>query len=295
MRDFGTAPALAPRAPAPTPGYPPLPVWFARIFVALIRREMLEISRYRLAALTRVFTFAFGVVALYFFAQFVGAAPNHHLTRYGGDYLAFGIVGLIAADLQHVGLSALSKRVRMAQVMGYLEAQLATPAPAWLVLGGSPLYDFGASALRSIAYLVGASLLFGVSFTRARLDTLALVAVLVFLAFVGLGMLTAAATLLARRSNPVATILGALSVFLSGVAYPVSVLPPWLQGASRLLPLTHALEALRRTLLLGASPAELTPTLVALAIFAAVLTPSGLALFVYGLRRARIDGSLTHY
>jgi ABC-2 type transport system permease protein len=73
------------------------------------------------------------------------------------------------------------------------------------------------------------------------------------------------------------------------------VLPPWLQSAGRLLPLTHALEALRLALLTGAGPAALAPSLGALALFACLLTPAGLGLFVYALRRARVDGSLTHY
>ena len=277
------------------PPYPSYPVWFFRIFVAMIRRELAETGSYRLAFVTRVCVFGLGIVSLYFFSQFVGASSNRYLERYGGNYLAFSIVGLIAAELQHVGVSALSQRVRMAQVMGYLEAQLATPAPAWLVLGGSPLYDFGAAALRSAAYLVGASLIFHVSFAKAHFVSVLLVALLIFLAFTGLGMVSAAGTLWARRSNPVAAILGAASLFLSGVAYPVHVLPPWLQTISHAIPLTPALEALRGALLLGASPSELAPSLFSLGMFALVLTPAGLALFVYGVRRARIDGSLTHY
>jgi ABC-2 type transport system permease protein len=123
----------------------------------------------------------------------------------------------------------------------------------------------------------------------------ALVVPFVLMAFVGLGLLTAAGTMLTRRSNPVALVLGAASVFLSGVLYPVSVLPGWLQSVGRFLPLTHALEALRRALLTGASPAELIPSLGVLALFGCLLTPAGLGLFVYALRRARVDGSLTHY
>jgi ABC-2 type transport system permease protein len=277
------------------PHFPSYPVWFFRIFVAMIRRELAEVTNYRMSFFVRVATFGLGIVALYFFSQFVGVTPNRHLERYGGNYLAFSIVGLIAAELQQVGVSALSQRVRMAQVMGFLEAQLATPAPAWLVLGGSPLYDFGAAALRSVAYLMGASLIFHVNFGRAHASSVALVALLVFLAFTGLGMVSAAGTLLARRQNPVAAILGASSLFLSGVAYPVSVLPHWLQVVSHAIPLTPALEALRGALLLGATPAELAPSLLSLGMFALVLTPAGLGLFAYGVRRARIDGSLTHY
>jgi ABC-2 type transport system permease protein len=75
----------------------------------------------------------------------------------------------------------------------------------------------------------------------------------------------------------------------------VTVLPSWLRGVGRLLPLTHALHALRGALLVGASPAALGDSLVALFGFAAVLGPLGAAVFVLALRRARADGSLSHY
>ena len=101
--------------------------------------------------------------------------------------------------------------------------------------------------------------------------------------------------MLVRRTNPVAVLLASASMLLSGVAYPVSVLPDWLRAVGRLLPLTHALELVRGGLLRGEGPAALGSSIAALALFTGVLCPLGVALFVYALRRARIDGSLTHY
>jgi ABC-2 type transport system permease protein len=282
---------LLPAVSAP----PTLPLWFGRVLLAFFRRELAQMSRHRFYVLTRAAGFGFAAVSLYFFSRFVGASQNQHLAPYGGDYLAFGLVGLLVTELQYVGVTALGQRVRMAQLMGFLEAELATPAPAWMVLGAAPVYEFGSALLRSTIYLVGASFLLGVSFAHANPVSVALTIPFVLIAFVGLGLLTAAGTMLTRRSNPVAMVLGAASVFLSGVVYPVTVLPAWLQAAGRLLPLTHALEALRLALLMGASPRQLAPTLGTLAVFGCLLTPAGMALFVYALRRARVDGSLTHY
>jgi ABC-2 type transport system permease protein len=285
--------AALPAVPAP----PSPAVWFFRLLWAFARRELAEVARYRVAYILRFVSLGFAILSLYFFSRFIGAAQNQHLARYGGDYLAFGVVGLLITELQFVGVSALAMRVRMAQVMGYLEAQMATPAPAWMVLGVAPFYEFGAALLRSTAYLVGASLLLGVRFDAANAAAVLATVPLVLLAFGGLGLLAAGMTMIARRTNPVAAILGAASMFLSGVVYPVSVLPEWLQKVSAFLPLTHALEALRQALILGrpvVAP-ELAPSLFALTGFACVLTPLGLGLFVYALRRARIDGSLTHY
>jgi ABC-2 type transport system permease protein len=79
------------------------------------------------------------------------------------------------------------------------------------------------------------------------------------------------------------------------VLYPVSVLPGWLRGLGRLLPLTHTLAVLRGALLVGASPAALADSFGALIAFAGLLAPVGAAVFAFALRRARIDGSLSHF
>lgn len=278
----------------PTPPLPGTARWFGRVLLAFIRKEIAEASRYRLAFLTRGFAFVLAALSLYFFSRFVDAAENRHLRPYGGDYLAFGIVGIVAAELQHVGATTLATRVRMAQLMGYLEAQLSTPAPAWIVLGAAPVHVLLGALSRAILYIVGAWLLLGVRF-HPNAATLALGAPLALVTFGGLGLLSGAATMLVRRSNPVNMVINAASALLSGVLFPVSVLPGWLQRTSQFLPLTHALELLRKGLLANAPPAAVAGPLLALVLFAIGLGAGGVALFAIALRRARVDGSLTHF
>jgi hypothetical protein len=52
---------------------------------------------------------------------------------------------------------------------------------------------------------------------------------------------------------------------------------------------------MRLSLLVGASWSELLPDLLILAGFTVVLFPLSLLSFRYAVRRARQDGSLTHY
>lgn len=279
----------------PTDAVPAAPVWFLRVVAAFVRRELSALGGYRAAFLIRALSFVSVVASLLFLSRFVGAAANPHLASYAGNYLGFVVIGTLAADFQQVGVSGLAQRIRLAQMMGTLEAEVATPAPPWMVLGAPPMYEFGGAALRSAGYLVGAKLLLGLDLSRANWLSVLVSVPLILAAFSGLGLAAAGTTMLARRMNPVASVLGALSFFLSGVMYPVSVLPPWLRGVGRLLPLTHALNALRGALLGGASPAALGDALVALFGFAAVLGPLGAAVFVFAIGRARADGSLSHY
>ena len=280
---------------ARTAPHPPALLWFLRVLVAFARREAWTMSGYRIAFLVRGFAFGVSVLALAFLGRLVGASDNPHLAQYGGDYLAFAVVGLVVMDFQQVGVANLSQRVRNAQVLGVLEAELATPVPAWIALGVGPVYEFGLASARAAFYFCLAYFVFGVHFPHASLLSLLVAGPLALGAFVGLGLLSAATTMLTRRSNPVAVLLGSVSVLLSGVAYPLSVLPPALRVVARALPLTHALEVVRGALLRGASPGALAGSLAALAGFAGVLVPLGAWLFVVALRRARVDGSLTHY
>jgi len=273
---------------------PRLP-WFARVLVAFVRRELAALGGYRLAFFIRLLGFGLAIGSLLFLSRFVGAAVNPHLAVYRGNYLGFVVIGFLATEFQQVGVSGLAQRIRFAQMMGTLEAEVATPAPPWMVLGAPPVYEFAASSLRSAAYLLGAKLLLGLDLSRVNLVSLAISVPLIIAAFSGLGLLAAATTMLVRRMNPVAMVIGSLSFFLSGVMYPVTVLPAWLREVGRLLPLTHALAVLRGALLVGAGPGELRDSLLALLLFAGVLAPIGAGLFAFALRRARVDGSLSHY
>jgi ABC-2 type transport system permease protein len=270
-------------------------LWFGRVMGAFIRRELAALGGYRAAFIIKMLGVVLAIGSLVFLSRFVGAAVNPHLASYGGNYLGFMVLGVLAAEFQQVGVSGLAQRIRMSQMMGTLEAEIATPAPPWMALGAPPMYEFAVAALRSTAYLAGATLLLGLELSRANWLTVALAVPLVIAAFCGLGLLAAGSTMLVRRLNPVAMIIGSLSFFLSGVLYPVTVLPTWLQAIGRLLPLTHTLAVLRGALLVGASPAALADSFAALVVFAAVLAPVGLGVFAFALRRARSDGSLSHY
>jgi len=276
---------------APAASFP----WFLRVLVAFVRRELAAVGAYRMAFAIRVLGFGLAVGSLMFLSRFVGAAVNPHLAAYHGNYLGFVVIGFLGTEFQQVGVSVLAQRIRVAQMMGTLEAEVATPAPPWMVLGSPPVYEFVVAALRSAAYLLGAKLLLGLDLSHANWPALAISAPLIIAAFSGLGLLAAATTMLVRRLNPVAMVIGSLSFFLSGVMYPVTVLPGWLRLVGRLLPLTHALALLRGTLLIGSGLAELRSSLLALLAFAGLLAPVGAGMFAFALRRARVDGSLSHY
>jgi ABC-2 type transport system permease protein len=85
------------------------------------------------------------------------------------------------------------------------------------------------------------------------------------------------------------------SVLLAGVFYPTEVLPEALQALGRVLPMTHALEIVRRSLLGGEGIDTLLPSFVALVALTAVYLPLGILACHWAVRVAQTDGSLTAY
>jgi ABC-2 type transport system permease protein len=265
------------------------------IAAAFLRRDFLENASYRLAFALRFFGFGVGLLSIYFTARFINVSRNPLLAPYGGDYFAFSLVGLILMDFQYVAVGAFASRIRNAQTQGTLEAILATPAPLPAVLVSAPLYDFAAAALRAVLYVGVGALLFGVRLRDANVLAAVVTGLLALVAFISLGLCAGAFTLLVRRGDPISVFLGSVSVLVGGVFYPAAALPGWLARVGDLLPITHALEAIRRALFVGAGLGDLARPLVALAILCLVFAPLGLLLFRIALRRAREDGSLTHY
>ena len=78
------------------------------------------------------------------------------------------------------------------------------------------------------------------------------------LAFGGLFVLT-------RQSNAMSNFLQTPMYLLAGFFVPRTALPEWLQKISDLLPVSHAIDALRSTTLTGGSFADVWPALVATA------------------------------
>ena len=81
-------------------------------------------------------------------------------------------------------------------------------------------------------------------------------------------------------------------LLVSGVYYPLSVLPLPLQLAGMVSPLTYSLAGMRRSLLDGAGVGDQLPTVAVLVGMGAVLIPVSVAVFTWAENRAKRLGLL---
>jgi len=268
--------------------------WTLRKILAFFRRDFAIARGYRTALLLEVLEALFGVATFYYLSQFVNSPSLSKGLPGGASYFAFALVGFAFFDYLGVAMSAFEASIEEARQNRTLEALLVSQTPVPVILLGSATYPFFTLALRTCVYFGWGALLFG--FAPHSANWLGALAVLLFsiLAFAGLGILSASYNVLFKRGNPAKWIVLGISGLVSGMMYPVSVLPHGLRYVARLIPVTYSLEGMRAALLAGAGWSRLWPSLLALLIFAAILIPLSFAVFAWALRRTRVTGTLTH-
>jgi len=229
-----------------------------------------------------------------FIAQFLRPPPGSLPDLPGVPYFAYLLVGIAFYHYLASALGSFAGKLRNEQLTGTLEAMLMTPTPIPIIIFSSALWDFLMTSARVVGYL-GLGLFFGL---HLRLDSLLaffLILGLTIMAFSGIGILSAAFILYLKRGDPINFLISSASALFGGVFFPTNLMPHGLGVVGRFLPITYALNGIRKSLLAGTQLPDLLPEVGALLVFIAVLLPLGLAGFSLAVRKAREEGSLAQY
>lgn len=253
---------------------------------AVVRRDVLIDVRYRLAFVIGLVDAALILVSYSFLSHvFHDVPPDGYPPR------AFVLVGVALADSLTTAVVCLALGMRYGQQTGTVKVLLAEPLTPARLMSLSLVYPVLRGAVDFACFLVVAVWL-GVPVAAINPLSVAVVFVAAALAVLGIGVLSAAATLIFKRGDPVLWALGTATALLSGVLYPTSVLPPGLQQVAAWLPTTHALAAMRAAVIDGAGLLALAPHLAVLGAFAVGGLAFGLAAFDGAARYARRAGTL---
>lgn len=234
---------------------------------AFLKRDLLQEMSYRLHFFWQVSSLLFSVAALFFLSRMFTQQVPEGVAEYSTDYFSFALVGFVLAESMWTCIQSFSYSIRYEQVVGTLEAMLATPVEMHWVLICSGLYPLAFTAVR-LAGVLAVGALLGATFPVKDLLAVAPVFILSFITFGALGLVSVSMTLVLKRGDPVAALFSALSFLLGGAIYPVSAIPETLQRISWALPITWSIEASRKILLQGARLADVSKEVTVLSAFA---------------------------
>ncbi|WP_267961082.1 ABC transporter permease [Thermus caliditerrae] len=187
---------------------------------------------------------------------------------------------------------------------GTLEYTFMAPVSRLVHLLGVSLFATFYSVVRTAVILLGLALFVDLNLQGANLLGVLVVLLVGSLAFMGLGLMAAILPVMSPENGAQATnILQGILLLVSGIYYPVSVLPAWVQPLAYLSPATYALEASRKLMgiqhpasspegLVGAPLSAVVPELLVLLLMGLAFIPLGLLVFSLAERWAKRTGKL---
>jgi ABC-2 type transport system permease protein len=163
--------------------------------------------------------------------------------------------------------------------------------PAHLLGMGAFAVFYG--VLRTVLLFALVASFLNVQFGNPDFAAATLVLAISSLSFVGIGMMTAVLPLVSpEKGTQLGFIAQGLLLVVSGVYYPVSVLPQWMQWISVVSPATYTLEGARRAVIDGAGVAAIWGDIWPLIVIGVISIPLGLYVFSLGERYAKRHGRL---
>jgi ABC-2 type transport system permease protein len=176
---------------------------------------------------------------------------------------------------------------------GTIEYTFMAPLSRAMHLGGSGVFAVLYGLLRAVLLFAVVALFFGLALDDANFAAAIVVLMVASISFFGIGMMTAVLPLISpEKGAQLGFVAQGLLLVVSGVYYPVEVLPEWMQAISVISPATYALDGIRDAILDGASLSDMGDELWPLVVIGIVSIPLGLAVFGLGERYAKRHGKL---
>ena len=155
------------------------------------------------------------------------------------------------------------------------------------------LFAIAYGLVRAALVFGAISAFFGLHMPDANFGTALLLLGVASVSFIGIGMMTAVLPLISpEKGTQLGFMAQGVMLVVSGVYYPVSVLPGWMQAISRISPATYALRGIRHAILDGVGPAAVWRDIWPLLVIGVVSIPLGLWVFRRGEQYAKKHGKL---
>ncbi len=174
---------------------------------------------------------------------------------------------------------------------GTIEYTFMAPVSRPVHLIGMGVYAVIYGLVRAAAVFVAVVAFIGLHLPHANYGAAIELLAIASVSFIGVGMMTAVLPLISpEKGTQLGFVAQGLMLVVSGVYYPVSVLPHWMQWVAKISPATYALRGNRNQILHGAGLAwaDVWPLLV----IGSLSIPIGLVVFKAGERYAKKHGKL---
>jgi len=203
------------------------------------------------------------------------------------------LVGAVVWAYLGIIFEVLTETVAWERWEGTIEYTFMAPLSRPIHLFGMGLFAIVYGVIRAIMLFAVVALFFHLQLANANFAAALVVLVVASISFIGIGMMTAVLPLISpEKGTQLGFVAQGILLVVSGVYYPVSVLPEWMQWLAKISPATYALDGIRNAIINGADISAMWPDIWPLILIGVVSVPLGLEVFRRGERYAKRHGKL---
>ncbi len=205
--------------------------------------------------------------------------PNMETTIPGQtNYFNFLAPGLMIMIVMMAVMTGIPEAISKEKEIGTFDGMLSAPINHLSIILGKTVALSARGLIQCIIVLVFAIVLFGVTIQGNMLLALFMILLGIF-SFIGLGIMAVSMAGDQGTGTMIVNLLMFPMMFLGGVMFPIQQMPWFLQGISKLIPLTYAADAMRKIMLLNANIADVSTDIIILLAFGVVTMAIALPLF----------------
>src|SRR5919201_1119752 len=170
------------------------------------------------------------------------------------------LIGAVIWSYLGIVFEILVETVAWERWEGTIEYTFMAPLARPMHLIGMGLFAVLYGVVRAAIVFVAIAAFFGLHMPDANFAAALVLLAIASISFIGIGMMTAVLPLLSpEKGTQFGYIAQGLMLVVSGVYYPVSVLPTFMQWIAKVSPATYALRGMRKAILNGAGAGAVWP------------------------------------
>jgi ABC-2 type transport system permease protein len=201
------------------------------------------------------------------------------------------LIGAVIWAYLGIIFEILTETVQWERWEGTIEYTFMAPLARPVHLAGMGIFAVAYGVVRAVFLFFIVAAMFDLGLPNADFVSAVVVLAVASVSFVGIGMMTAVLPLISpEKGVQLGFIAQGILLVVSGVYYPVDVLPGWMQALATISPATYALEGIRDAILDGAGVGAVWNDIWPLLLIGAVAVPLGLEVFGRGERYAKRHG-----
>ncbi|HEY3922091.1 MAG TPA: ABC transporter permease [Gaiellaceae bacterium] len=203
------------------------------------------------------------------------------------------LIGAVVWSYLGIVFEVITETVAWERWEGTIEYTFMAPLSRPTHLFGMGLFAVAYGVVRAGLLFAVVAGLFALSLPHADFAGALVVLAVASISFLGVGVMTAVLPLVSpEKGAQLGFVAQGAMLVVSGVYYPVSVLPEWMQWVAKISPATYALRGIRSSIIDGAGIGSLWGDIWPLLVIGAAALPLGLEIFRRGEIYAKRHGKL---